>query len=449
MLSNRISGKVRGIRVLVWSMAVLIALAFAPSGAFAATDKGVTFGERSNAANIAENPESVLSAEQAEISSLKVVTDKHAVAVKKVDGALLKVLAADASENPANKLIPIGNIVAGKKSYFNVVGLNHKAVLKGEPATNGTIAYVPYYLNWVAANITIEFCDEEGYYLYDTDNNFKMWVIQPKLAEVSFDVYYDIYTYNGNEWIQDLENLYQQTFYVAFNKGTLKYNANGGKTSKTTYVKKGSKYAFPKVSRSGFKLDGWYTKAVGGTKLSSKKTVPFSASKVSVTVFAHWTKPIKVKFNTKGGNLKVSDKEKYANSKKPHKVTHSKKYGKLPTPTKSGYKFRGWYPSTSTQAKKVTKNTYVAKSKTHTLVAQWLKKGKDRYITKAEYRLLKKGYTYADCKTIVGGSSETSDKNSDGDEVRIWLVDKNDHEKAAVGVLFENGVLVYKEWLTN
>jgi uncharacterized repeat protein (TIGR02543 family) len=54
-------------------------------------------------------------------------------------------------------------------------------------------------------------------------------------------------------------------------------------------------------------------------------------------------------------------------------VTYAKKYGKLPTPKRSGYKFKGWYTKKS-GGKKVTAKSKVAILKTTTLYARWKKK---------------------------------------------------------------------------
>ena len=45
-------------------------------------------------------------------------------------------------------------------------------------------------------------------------------------------------------------------------------------------------------------------------------------------------------------------------------------YGALPTPTREGYDFKGWYTA-KTKGKKVTSKTKVTNSKAHTLYAHW------------------------------------------------------------------------------
>lgn len=72
----------------------------------------------------------------------------------------------------------------------------------------------------------------------------------------------------------------------------------------------------------------------------------------------HYT--YKVKFNANGGSVSKTSKS----------VMNGLTYGSLPTPTRSGYKFNGWYTKAS-GGTKVTKNTIVSKTKNHKLYAHW------------------------------------------------------------------------------
>lgn len=78
-----------------------------------------------------------------------------------------------------------------------------------------------------------------------------------------------------------------------------------------------------------------------------------------VNVYA--AKKITVKFNANGG--KVTSKAK--------SVVKNKKYGAMPTPSRSGYCFSGWYTKKS-GGKKKTKSSKVTSSKKHTLYAHWI-----------------------------------------------------------------------------
>ncbi|MBQ4429424.1 MAG: InlB B-repeat-containing protein [Clostridia bacterium] len=68
----------------------------------------------------------------------------------------------------------------------------------------------------------------------------------------------------------------------------------------------------------------------------------------------------------------------------------------LPTPTRSGYTFKGWYTESS-GGTKITANTIVQNGNNHTLYAQWIKNGSSASIQPSEYALIpdmpKKAFT--------------------------------------------------------
>ncbi len=70
----------------------------------------------------------------------------------------------------------------------------------------------------------------------------------------------------------------------------------------------------------------------------------------------------KVTFNANGGSVSTSSKT----------VTNGSTYGTLPTPTRSGYVFQGWYTAKS-GGSKVTSSTKVNSSSDITLYARWAK----------------------------------------------------------------------------
>lgn len=104
-------------------------------------------------------------------------------------------------------------------------------------------------------------------------------------------------------------------------------------------------------------LDYSLTKIAGdeSTVVKSLDTSVYAASKKSPKKYA-------VKFNANKGTV----------SKKSKKIKKGSKYGKLPTPKKSNYRFTGWYTKKS-GGKKITANTKVTKAKKHTLYAHWTK----------------------------------------------------------------------------
>jgi uncharacterized repeat protein (TIGR02543 family) len=149
-------------------------------------------------------------------------------------------------------------------------------------------------------------------------------------------------------------------------KYTITFNANKGKISKTDAkktVESGKAIGkLPIPKRTGYTFKGWYTTKAAGTKI--KTTTKITANK---TYYAHWVaKKYTVKLNPNGGKKLAAKKAKL-------KVTYAKKYGKLTTPTKTGYKFLGWYTKKKAGTK-ITAKTTVKITKTTTLYAHWKKK---------------------------------------------------------------------------
>jgi len=121
------------------------------------------------------------------------------------------------------------------------------------------------------------------------------------------------------------------------NTYTVSFDANGGSVStanKTvTYDETYSTLPTP-ATRTGYTFDGWFTAASGGTQVTADTKVAITSNQ---TLYAHWT-AIKytVTFDANGGSVTpASSTVTYGSS-----VT-------LPTPTRSGYTFTGWYTAKS------------------------------------------------------------------------------------------------------
>jgi uncharacterized repeat protein (TIGR02543 family) len=135
----------------------------------------------------------------------------------------------------------------------------------------------------------------------------------------------------------------------------------------------------PKFRVKGWKFLGFYTKSYGGKKVTAKTIAKHSIEDDdgnydpgTIKVYAHWSKKVKVKFETNGATIKGKK-----NKTIEYNENKYKKYGKLPTATKAGYKFLGWY----TKKKggwKVTKNTRMADWENHTLYAHFKKPAKKK-----------------------------------------------------------------------
>lgn len=145
---------------------------------------------------------------------------------------------------------------------------------------------------------------------------------------------------------------------------TVTWNANGGTVSPASVSKThGSTLGtLPTPTRAAtaeysYTFAGWFTAASGGTQISSTTTVTGN-----VTYYAHWTaikRSYTATFNGNGGST-------------PSPSTITKEYntalGTLPTCTRTGYTFLGWYTASS-GGTKISTTTVVTKDITY--YAQW------------------------------------------------------------------------------
>lgn len=119
----------------------------------------------------------------------------------------------------------------------------------------------------------------------------------------------------------------------------------------------------PEITRDGYVFQGWYTAASGGTKVTSATTISSDT-----TLYAHWEKKAAettytVTFNANGGTCSVGTKS----------VSSSETIGTMPTPTRDGYVFAGWYTAAS-GGTQVTESSMI--SSNITVYAQWSQKVK-------------------------------------------------------------------------
>ncbi len=120
----------------------------------------------------------------------------------------------------------------------------------------------------------------------------------------------------------------------------------------------GSSVTIKASPTTGYSFAGWYD---GTTRMSTNATYTFTMPAKNYTLEAKFT-PVSmtVSFNGNGGTASFTSKTVYYNEG----------YGTLPTATRSGYVFMGWYTAAS-GGTKVTAGTAVKNTGAHTLYAQW------------------------------------------------------------------------------
>lgn len=139
------------------------------------------------------------------------------------------------------------------------------------------------------------------------------------------------YSSGGNFSLDASTTLYAQwsanSYYVMF-------NANGGTTSTSLKtVKYNSVYGtLPTANRDGYIFKGWYTSAIGGTKVTSSTV--FNVTE-SIILYAQWEKSsYKITYNTNGGVGNVPSATAYSYGTKAI-ITDI-------VPSRDGYEFLGW-----------------------------------------------------------------------------------------------------------
>ena len=153
---------------------------------------------------------------------------------------------------------------------------------------------------------------------------------------------------------------------------TVTFDPTGGKVTPASkeYKANATLGTLPNPTKTGYKFNGWYTAKTGGSKVTSSYKVAKDQ-----TLYAQWTKnstaaKVTIKLDANGGKVSPASIS----------VTKNSTYlNLLPTPTRDGYTFDGWY-TTKTGTTKITSATKAAASRT--VYAHWTKDtGADEELT--------------------------------------------------------------------
>jgi len=150
------------------------------------------------------------------------------------------------------------------------------------------------------------------------------------------------------------------TLYAQWGKPcTVTYNANGGSCGTASQKYTGAALTLPTPTRDGYWFVGWYDAATGGKKIGDAGTTYNPAGEI--TLYAHWQEKIEytVTYNANGGTCGTAS------------ATYQGTALTLPTPTRTGYKFLGWYTAASGGTKVGDAGAGYTPSANITLYAQW------------------------------------------------------------------------------
>ena len=120
---------------------------------------------------------------------------------------------------------------------------------------------------------------------------------------------------------------------------------------------------FKATPSSGYSFDAWYTDQAcsSGKQTSNPYQTDDESGNKTYTYYAKFVpNNYTVSFNANGGTVGTSSKS----------VTYDAAYGTLPTPTRDGFTFMGWYTAAS-GGNLVTASTIMTTASNHTLYAHW------------------------------------------------------------------------------
>lgn len=191
--------------------------------------------------------------------------------------------------------------------------------------------------------------------------------ISDTVTQINSTANFDSYGISSSYRIKCFADSTAQTFAISNNIPyvlliKINFDANSGSVNtNSTIVTHGSTYGtLPTPTRTGYTFVGWFTSANDGTLITSSSTVSITANQ---TLYAHWNaNTYTVSFNANGGSTSTTSKA----------VTYGSTYGTLPTPTRTGYEFDGWYTAAS-GGSQITSSSSVSITANQTLYAHWIK----------------------------------------------------------------------------
>lgn len=272
------------------------------------------------------------------------------------------------ADNPSGYKITDADITLKAPTRTGYVFKGWKADGVGEAQetviiTNGSTGNLSYTATWEKVEYTVIFDSKEGSAVSQAGVKFEEKITKPA------DPTKEGYTFAGwfkettldNEWNFDSDVVTANiTLYAKWtvNQYQATFDANGGDSVDPAMITKNYQEelgTLPTASRTGYSFAGWFTAATGGDQITDKTKMPVNGA----TYYAHWTiNQYTVKFDGNGGTDGTEIKKNY-----------DAEIGELPTSTRAGYTFDGWYTE-ATEGTKVTMSTKMP-SKDTTYYAHW------------------------------------------------------------------------------
>ena len=225
--------------------------------------------------------------------------------------------------------------------------------------------------------------------------------------------------YTSNENSPKWTTTSTQTLYAqwAQNAYTITYNLDGGSgCSDTTYS---GTTTLCEPTRTGYSFDGWATSAGGAVAYASGSSV----TNVDLTLYAKWTpNTYAITFNANEGTLSGTNPlyAKY-NDASIYTTAAATTTGTLPTATRNGYTFNGWYTASSDGSQVYNASGVLQKNisgytsnddapkwittSTQTLYAQWTSNSCTVTFKTGDATMGTQNFTFGTAQALTGVSS--------------------------------------------
>ena len=212
---------------------------------------------------------------------------------------------------------------------------------------------ITLYAKWKIIKLDVKYYDLFGALLKSETVDYGNKSVAPE------DPFIDGYTFTG--WNPSVGVIKEDTIYKAqytTNEYTIKYNLNTGRSDDAKEIKynvESDAITLPTPTRTGYTFLGWS----GSNGLKPQLEVIIRKGSVgNKTYKANWTSnPYKVSLNANGGVVE----EDYI------MISYNSLYGTIPTPSRVGYTFEGWYYNNTL----ITEDSLQNKEFDHELVAKW------------------------------------------------------------------------------
>lgn len=262
----------------------------------------------------------------------------------------------------------------------------------------------------------------------------------PTLAGYAFTGWFTVPALGGTQITSSTKNTkaYDHTLYAHYKAVPVKvtFDANGGKVaiSNKTVTSSQPYGELPIPTWAEHSFIGWFDAKTGGDLVTAGTTVTNTNNH---KLYAHWNLITHtVYLNANGGASPVASIQ----------VARNAAYGnQLPTPTRDGYNFEGWFTE-QTGGTKVTSSTRESYGTSHTLYAHWKWQLKYPYdpdlaMSKA-YSLLKtaenKGYKCASYVSSVLRAGGLTNVNKSGAGDLIDYLNKPSNFGGSIGSVIVN-----------